>query len=68
MKTNNAVKAFLILFTVASLVACTPQLIETNDAGDALAPRIAYGADGNAIAVWKQSDGTHFSIWANRFF
>ena len=71
MKHNNVVKALLIVFSVVLLVSCawhTAQLIETNDAGDALGPHIVYDAAGNAIAVWTQSDGTRFNIWANRFF
>ena len=42
-------------------------LIETDNAGDAFAPQIAVGANGNAMAVWQQSDGTRTNIWANRF-
>ncbi|MEN8243441.1 MAG: hypothetical protein ABFS43_00915 [Thermodesulfobacteriota bacterium] len=30
-------------------------------------PAIAFGADGNAIAVWSQDDGTNYSIYANRY-
>jgi hypothetical protein len=44
----------------------TAQLIEHDDAGDALAPRVAIDAAGNAIAVWQQSDGTHTHVWASR--
>ena len=42
-------------------------LIETNNSGDALAPQIAFDASGNALAVWAQSDGTRYNIWANRY-
>jgi hypothetical protein len=42
-------------------------LIETDNAGDAFTPRIAFGASGNAVAVWTQSDGTHNNGWANRY-
>jgi len=35
--------------------------------GDAQEPQIAMDPDGNAIAVWRQSDGTRWNIWANRF-
>ena len=45
----------------------TPEMIETNDAGDARKPQIAFDADGNAIAVWQQHDGTRYNIWANRY-
>jgi len=47
--------------------ASTAQLIETDDAGNANAPQIAFDASSNALAVWQQSDGTRFNIWANRF-
>jgi hypothetical protein len=43
------------------------ELIETENAGDARIPHVAFDSSGNAIAVWQQSDGTHDSIWANRF-
>ena len=45
----------------------TPELIENADAGDAFSPRIAVDPQGNAVAVWKQSDGVRDNIWANRF-
>lgn len=46
----------------------TAQLIEHENAGDALRPQIAFDASGNAIAVWEQSDGSGgVRIWANRF-
>jgi len=43
-----------------------PQLIETDDAGDVFRPQVAMDPSGNAIAVWQQSDGTRYNIWANR--
>lgn len=45
----------------------TAGLIETDDAGSAYGPQIAMNANGDAVAVWYQSDGTRFDIWANRF-
>jgi hypothetical protein len=45
----------------------TPVLLETDDAGPALVPRIAADMGGNAIAVWQQHDGTHYNIRANRY-
>jgi hypothetical protein len=42
-------------------------LIETNDAGDAANPQVAVDANGNAAAVWQQSDGSRTNIWANRY-
>ena len=43
------------------------ELIETDDTGDAQAPQVAVDPDGNATAVWNQSDGTVTNIWANRY-
>jgi len=45
----------------------TAGLIETDDAGGANSPQIAIDANGNAIAVWHQSDGSQDNIWANRY-
>jgi hypothetical protein len=43
-----------------------PALVEFDNAGDASSPQIALDASGNALAVWSQSDGTRYNIWANR--
>ena len=43
------------------------QLIETVDTGDASSPQIAFDPEGNALAVWYQTDGTRYDIWANRY-
>jgi hypothetical protein len=43
------------------------ELIETDDAGDAAYPEIAVDHNGNALAVWQQSDGARNNIWANRY-
>jgi hypothetical protein len=40
--------------------------IET-DTGDAPHPQVAIDAAGNALVVWRQFDGTHYNIWANRY-
>jgi hypothetical protein len=45
----------------------TAELLEEDDNGDASQPQIAFDSSGNAIAVWKQSDGTRYNIYANRF-
>jgi hypothetical protein len=42
-------------------------LVETENAGDAARPDIAFDADGNGIAVWYQGDGTRDNIWTNRY-
>ena len=44
-----------------------PVLIEISNAGSASDPQVAADPNGNAVAVWTQSDGTRFNIWANRF-
>ncbi|VAX01487.1 hypothetical protein MNBD_GAMMA20-2441 [hydrothermal vent metagenome] len=43
------------------------ELIETGNRGDALSPQIALDAAGNAVAIWQQSNGSHYDIWANRY-
>ncbi len=43
------------------------ELIEIDNAGNAVNPDIAMDATGNATAVWYQSDGVRDNIWANRF-
>jgi hypothetical protein len=45
----------------------TAELIETGDTGNASIPQVALDSNGNAIAVWYQSDGTKNNIYANRF-
>jgi len=45
----------------------TPELIETDSSGDALTPQIAIDAAGNALSVWRQSDGTRDNVWSNRY-
>ena len=44
-------------------------LIETDNAGPAFEPRIAFDGNGNATAVWSHRDvaGFTFNIWANRW-
>lgn len=42
-------------------------LIETDDSGTAYLPQVAADGAGNAIAVWYQSDGTTYNIWANQY-
>ncbi len=42
-------------------------LLETSNAGDATNPKIAADPSGNAIAVWRQYDGTRYNIEFNRY-
>jgi hypothetical protein len=41
--------------------------IEANDTDEAVLPKVAMDADGSAVAVWTQLDGSHDSIWSNLF-
>jgi hypothetical protein len=45
----------------------TAQLIETNDISHAYAPKVSIGANGNAVAVWHQRDGSRSNIWSNHY-
>jgi hypothetical protein len=44
----------------------TAGLIE-NNANDAESPDLAVDANGNALSVWQQFDGTRYRVWANRY-
>ncbi|MBI5512069.1 MAG: hypothetical protein HY903_25200 [Deltaproteobacteria bacterium] len=59
-------------FTAVSASWSPPVLIETNNGavgavGTAGGPQVTIAGDGSAVAVWPQSDGIQFNIWANRF-
>ncbi len=41
--------------------------LEANATESAVSPRVAMDAAGNALVVWLQRDGTHYSIWARHF-
>lgn len=43
------------------------ELIENDDTSTADDPQIAIDNNGNALAVWSQSDLSNFNIWSNRF-
>ena len=45
----------------------SPELIEADNAGDACYPQVAVDDGGNAVAVWRQFDGTLYNIWSNRY-
>ncbi len=45
----------------------TASLLEADNSGDAYSPQVAVDGIGNVTAVWKQSDGKRFSVYANRF-
>jgi hypothetical protein len=42
-------------------------LIETDNAGNAESVQVAGERDGQAVAVWQQSDGSTINIYANRY-
>jgi hypothetical protein len=44
-----------------------PTLIETDDTGDTLFPKICSDLSGYVVAVWQQNDGTLFNIWTNSY-
>jgi len=54
-------------FTSADGAWGTAELLDTDNAGDAFAPQVAFDPSGNAIAVWHQSDGAGNRIWTNRY-
>lgn len=43
------------------------QLIEHDDAGSAAHVQIAVDSADDAIAVWQQSNGAYYDIWASRY-
>jgi hypothetical protein len=44
----------------------TARPIEVDRIGQAGSPQVAMDSNGDAIAVWVQRDGVHYSIWTNR--
>ena len=52
---------------ISSKVWGTAGAVETDDTGDAGSPQVAMDDAGKAIAVWRQYDGSQFSIYANYF-
>jgi len=41
--------------------------IDSSGVLDAKEPAVAVDVNGNAMAVWRQTDGTTYKIWANHF-
>jgi len=50
---------------IAGGTSGTPQLLETDNTGHARSPQLAMAADGKAIVVWTQTDGTRYNVWYN---
>ncbi len=44
-----------------------PELVEFNQTGDVSTPDVGLGADGNGTAVWAQSTGTRWAVFANSY-
>ncbi|MCI5145379.1 MAG: hypothetical protein D3923_07570 [Candidatus Electrothrix sp. AR3] len=44
-----------------------PEILEIEEAGWAVSPRVGMDLLGNAVVVWAQSDGTRYNIMANRY-
>jgi hypothetical protein len=42
-------------------------LIEMDNAGNALEPKVSFDGSGNAMAVWLQSDGSRNNVMARRY-
>lgn len=42
-------------------------LLESGDSGDAGQPQVVVGADGNAMAVWRQYTGSRADLWASQY-
>jgi len=82
MKKKNLSNIAVLLLVVVLLAACgggdapvedvtgkkwgTAELIETGTES-AYDPQVVMDSGGNAIAVWRQSDGGVHSIWTNRY-
>ena len=64
---NGLAADYAWYFTTRDGAWQSAQLIETDNAGGAATPPIAFDTAGNALAVWQQSDGTRYNIWANRY-
>jgi hypothetical protein len=41
-------------------------LLEHDDTGSAFRAQVALNSSGEAMVVWRQSDGTYYNIWARR--
>ncbi len=45
----------------------TPELVETDNGGNARNPQVDVDPAGNATAAWEKYDGTRYNVWANRY-
>jgi len=44
-----------------------PWLLDANDTGDAILPKVAYDDSGSAVVIWEERPGARWNIWANHF-
>lgn len=52
---------------VAGVGWMTAQQIDQDYTGDCFEPKVGIDDSGNAIVVWRLSDGLHYHIWSNRY-
>lgn len=45
----------------------TAELIEFDDSGEAVSPRVVVDQNGNALAVWLLFEGGRYTVWANTY-
>jgi len=64
---GNALPPTSWSFTTRDGVWGAPEFIETDDAGDADSAQIAMNANGYAMAVWRQYDGSNHNIMARPY-
>lgn len=64
---NALATAYAWSFTTADGSWGSEALLETDDAGQAYAPRVAANAAGHVVAAWVQSDGIHYLMTVNRY-
>jgi hypothetical protein len=57
---------FTSAFTTRDGMWGTAEIID-EDTGEASSPQVAVDPEGNAVAVWYQSDGSYDSIYSNRY-
>ncbi len=66
-KDNNGACSSGPVWTLKTSRWGAPQLIESDNEGNARYSQVAIDSSGNAIAVWMQYDGLRDNIWSNRY-
>ncbi|MFV2057871.1 MAG: Ig-like domain-containing protein [Thiohalomonadales bacterium] len=54
-------------YDVITHLWAVPELIESEDLGDASNVQVAMSPSGDGLAVWEQKNATTTNIWANRY-